>query len=470
MSRTEQLPRPDHWWRESKKLARLTGPILVAQLTQMLMGVVDTVMAGRVSATDLAAVSVGGSIWFPSTLLVFGLGLALAPIISHFDGANKRHKVANMVQQGFYASLIGSLLCVAVILSAPLILNAMAVEDNFRTITLDYLGYLIWAVPALVLYMVLRNFCEGLSHTIPSLVIGIIGLLVNIPVNYILIYGKLGMPALGGAGCGLATAIVLWVMALGLLVYVLWAKRFKAIGVFSQWFKPDWDDIWYIVRLGFPIATAMFFEVSLFAAAALVIAPLGATMVASHQIALNISSLVYMVPLSLSMAVTLRVGFALGAGNPANAMLSHKLATIYGMTFAAVNGLIMWLAGGWLASLYTPDNAVINLAATLMGLAAIFTLSDTFQAVAMGTLRGYKDTKAVMLITFVSYWPFGLTIGILLSRTDLIVPAMGAAGMWIGFIIGLSIAAVLLTWRLRKVSQRYDRNLLAGIKQESAAD
>ncbi|WP_051986649.1 MATE family efflux transporter [Pseudidiomarina atlantica] len=455
MSRTTPATRPDHWWLETQKLIRLTGPILIAQLTQMLMSVVDTVMAGRVSATDLAAVSVGGSIWFPSTLLVFGLGLALAPIISHFDGAHKHHKVANIVQQGFYAAAIGSLLCVAVILCAPLILNAMNVEPDFRSITLDYLFYLLWAVPALVLYMVLRNFCEGLSHTMPSLVIGVIGLLVNIPANYILINGKFGLPALGGAGCGLATTIVIWVMALSLLLYVLWTKRFKAIGVFAKWYKPDWDDIWYIVRLGFPIATSMFFEVSLFAAAALVIAPLGATVVASHQIALNISSLVYMVPLSLSMAVTLRVGFALGAGNPANAMQSHKLATFYGMTFAAVNGLIMWLGGAWLASLYTNDTVVINAAATLMGLAAIFTLSDTFQAIAMGTLRGYKDTKVVMLITFVSYWPFGLTIGILLSRTDWIVPAMGAPGMWIGFITGLSVAAVLLTWRLRHVSRNY---------------
>ncbi|MEA3587342.1 MATE family efflux transporter [Pseudidiomarina sp. 1APP75-27a] len=465
------MPRAaDHWWTESKKLAKLTGPILIAQLTQMLMSVVDTVMAGRVSAVDLAAVSVGGSIWLPSTLLVFGLALALAPIISHFDGAKKQQKIANMVQQGFYAALIGSLLCVAVILSAPLILNAMNVEDAFRVITLDYLFYLLWAIPALVIYMVLRNFCEGLSHTMPSLVIGVLGLLVNIPANYILIYGKFGAPALGGAGCGVATAIVLWVMALGLLVYVLCAKRFKALRLFSQWHRPDWDDVWYIIRLGFPIATSMFFEVSLFAAAALVIAPLGATVVAGHQIALNISSLVYMVPLSLSMAVTLRVGFALGAGNPSNAMLSHKLATLYGMTFAGVNGLIMYLGGAWLASLYTSDQAVIQLAATLMGLAAIFTLSDTFQAIAMGTLRGYKDTKVVMFITFLSYWPLGLTVGILLSLTDVLVPALGAAGMWIGFIVGLSCAAVLLTWRLRVVSRRYAHTHQVQINADADAE
>ncbi|CAI8152319.1 MAG: Multidrug resistance protein NorM [Pseudidiomarina mangrovi] len=443
------------WWLESVKLAKLTGPILVAQLTQILMSVVDTLMAGRVSPLDLAAVSVGGSVWIPSTLLMFGLAMALAPIISHFDGAGKRSSVANMVQQGLYACAIGGVLSLAVVLLAPSILTAMQVADDFRTITLDYLFYISFGIPALVLYMVLRNFCEGLSHTMPSLVIGVIGLLVNIPVNYIFIHGLYGMPELGGAGCGLASAIVYWVAALSLLGYVIWGKRFKKMAVFSHYYAPNWDDIWYVIRLGFPIATSLFFEVSLFAAAALVIAPLGANVVASHQIAMNISSLVYMVPLSIAMAVTLRVGFALGAGKPENAMLNHRLACWYGLSFATVNGILMYLGGAWLASLYTNDAEVIELAATLMGLAAIFTISDSYQVITMGTLRGYKDTKATMILTFISYWPLGLTLGVLLSRTDYLMPAIGAAGMWVGFIVGLTVAAILLSWRLKIISRRY---------------
>lgn len=443
------------WWLESVKLAKLTGPILVAQLTQILMSVVDTLMAGRVSPLDLAAVSVGGSVWIPSTLLMFGLAMALAPIISHFDGAGKRSSVANMVQQGLYACAIGGVLSLAVVLLAPSILTAMQVADDFRTITLDYLFYISFGIPALVLYMVLRNFCEGLSHTMPSLVIGVIGLLVNIPVNYIFIHGLYGMPELGGAGCGLASAIVYWVAALSLLGYVIWGKRFKKMAIFSHYYAPNWDDIWYVIRLGFPIATSLFFEVSLFAAAALVIAPLGANVVASHQIAMNISSLVYMVPLSIAMAVTLRVGFALGAGKPENAMLNHRLACWYGLSFATVNGILMYLGGAWLASLYTNDAEVIELAATLMGLAAIFTISDSYQVITMGTLRGYKDTKATMILTFISYWPLGLTLGVLLSRTDYLMPAIGAAGMWVGFIVGLTVAAILLSWRLKIISRRY---------------
>ncbi|MGM0480437.1 MAG: MATE family efflux transporter [Pseudomonadota bacterium] len=443
--------------RELVKLARLTGPILIAQLTQMLMSVVDTVMAGRKGAVDLAAVSVGGSIFVPITLLIFGLALALAPIISHFDGAKRHRRIANMLQQGLYACAIFGVVAMVAMSGAPYILDAMGVEPEFRATTLEYLYYIAFGIPAFVIYVVLRNFCEGLANTMPSLVIGLIGLAINIPANYIFIYGHFGAPELGGAGCGLASAIVLWGMAISLAIYVFTARRYRKLRLLRRWYAPNFDDVAYVVRIGFPISMSLFFEVSLFAIIALLISPLGPIIVSAHQIALNISSLVYMVPLSISMAVTLRVGFALGAGEPKYAMQSFKLAMWIGGLFAAVNGLFMWLAGEWLASLYTPNTEIIQLAGTLMGLAAIFTLSDTFQAVAMGTLRGYKDTKYPMVMAFISYWPFGLTVGVVLGLTDWIVPAMGAAGFWIGIICGLSVAAVLLNARLYRVARRYQR-------------
>ena len=442
---------------ELTKLTRLTGPILIAQLTQMLMSVVDTVMAGRKGAIDLAAVSVGGSIFVPMTLLIFGLALALAPVISHFDGAGRHRRIANMLQQGFYACAIIGTLALLLMSGSPYILDLMDVESQFRETTLSYLLFIAFGIPAFVIYAVLRNFCEGLSITMPSLVIGFIGLMINIQANYIFIYGHLGAPELGGAGCGLASALVFWGMAIAMVVYVFTAKRYKKLRLLRRLYPPDFDDIAYVIRLGFPISMSLFFEVSLFAAVALLIAPLGPTVVSAHQIALNISSLVYMVPLSISMAVTLRVGFALGAGDPKNALLSFKMALWIGGVFAAVNGFIMWLGCEWLASLYTPNKEIIELAGTLMGLAAIFTLSDTFQVVAMGTLRGYKDTKYPMIMAFIAYWPFGLTVGVVLGRTDWIVPAMGAAGFWIGFISGLSVAAILLTIRLRAIASRYQR-------------
>lgn len=444
-----------HLLPESKKLALLTGPILVAQLTQMMMGVVDTLMSGRVGAVDLAAVAVGSAIWTPLTLLIFGLGMALAPVISHHHGAKDNSQMSRYVQQALYTCIIGALITGTLLYLAPYFLALMDVEPAFRTMTLKYLRFIMWGLPAFVLYVVLRNFCEGLSHTMPSLVIGVIGLLVNIPMNYVFIYGKLGMPALGGAGSGLASAIVLWAMALSLLIYVTTAKRFAENAPFKHFSKPDWDDIFYFFRLGGPISMSLFFETSLFAAVAILIAPLGPVMVSGHQIALNVSSIVYMFPLSLSMAVTLRVGFALGAKKPEDAITAYKVALLFGVSFATINGLGMWLGGRWLAGFYTQNSDIIELAGTLLGLAAIFTISDTFQAIAMGALRGYKDTRAAMVITLIAYWPFGLTVGVILGLTDLVRPAMGAAGFWIGFISGLSVAAVMLSLRLLRMHKKH---------------
>ena len=454
MSKSAVKPTPSGLWPEVRKLSLLTGPILIAQLTHMLMSVVDTLMAGRVGATDLAAVAVGGSIWTPATLLIFGFAMALAPVISHTHGSGDYKRMANQLQQGFYTCAISALLVVGLIYLAPYFLNMMDVEEDFRVMTHSYLKYILWGTPGLVLYMVLRNFCEGMSHTMPSLVIGVIGLLINIPANYVFIYGSFGAPALGGAGAGIASAIVYWGMGLSLLGYVLVAKRYRETAPLRKIYLPNWDDIWYFVRLGFPISMSLFFEVSLFAAVAILIAPLGSVMVASHQIALNISSLVYMFPLSLSMAVTLRVGFALGSQQIPDAMRSYKIALVLGVGFAVVNGLGMWLGGRYLAGFYTDNDAIIQLAGTLLGLAAIFTVSDTFQAISIGALRGYKDTQAAMVVTLIAYWPFGLSIGVILGRTDWIVPAMGPAGFWIGFISGLSVAALLLTIRLFRVHRQ----------------
>lgn len=442
-------------WPEVRKLALLTGPILIAQLTQVLMSVVDTLMAGRVSPTDLAAVAVGSSIWTPATLLIFGFAMALAPVISHSHGAKNYQPMARHLQQGFYTCAISAILVIGLIYFAPAFLNHMDVEEEFRTKTISYLTYVVWGTPGLVIYMVLRNFCEGMSHTMPSLVIGLIGLLINIPANYIFIYGAFGAPEFGGPGAGIATALVYWGMGLSLLVYVLMAKRYRKAAPLRRFYPPNWDDIWYFVRLGFPISMSLFFEVSLFAAVAILIAPLGAVMVSSHQIALNVSSIVYMFPLSLSMAITLRVGFAIGSGQVHDALRSYKIALIMGVGFAVMNGLGMWLGGRYLASFYTDSQEIIALAGTLLGLAAIFTVSDTFQAISIGALRGYKDTRAAMVVTLIAYWPFGLTLGYLLGRTNLLVPAMGPAGFWIGFISGLSVAAILLTIRLLRVHKRH---------------
>jgi len=324
---------------------------------------------------------------------------------------------------------------------------------------LDYLGYIVWGGPGFCLYLVLRNYSEGLSHTKPTMIISIIGLLINIPANYIFIYGEFGMPALGGAGCGIATAIVYWVMFISMLIYSYISKPLKVAPLFNRFYWPDWQQIKSILTIGVPIALSLLFEVSLFAAVAIILAPFGAEVVASHQIAINFSGLVFMVPLSLAMAVTIQVGFALGDNNHQKAKEICSYSVILGLAIAVATAAITLIFRNQVAEIYTTDVAVIELAASLMFLASLFQFSDAIQVISAGALRGYKDTKSILYITFISYWVVGLSIGLVLGITDWVIPQIGPYGFWIGFISGLTTAAIFLAWRLKVIQRRIEHSL-----------
>ena len=295
----------------SKSLLKLTYPILIAQLIQNLMGFVDIVMAGRVSATDLAAVAVANSIWLPLILTIYGLIMALSAIVSQLAGAKKYTNIVEQTYQTAWISLVlGLSLIMLYYILTPILSPLVTLEGNLEELMFDYLGFIVWGAPGYCLYLVLRNYSEGLSYTKPTMIISIIGLLVNIPANYIFIYGKFGMPALGGAGCGIATALVYWSMFISMLIYCFYSKVLKQANLFSAFYWPVVAEIKAILGLGIPIALSLLFEVSLFAIVAIILVPFGAQVVASHQVALNFTGLVFMVPLSIAMATTIKVGFA----------------------------------------------------------------------------------------------------------------------------------------------------------------
>ena len=442
----------------TKSLMKLAYPILIAQLIQTLMGFADTVMAGRVSATDMAAVAVASSVWLPLILTIYGLIMALATIVSQLAGAKKFDGIAKATYQTAWIAIsLGCLLILLFSVIIPIISPQIGLEPELKHLMFDYLGYIVWGGPGFCLYLVLRNYSEGLSHTKPTMIISIIGLLINIPANYIFIYGEFGLPALGGAGCGIATAIVYWVMFLGMLIYTYLSKHLKHAPLFNQFYWPDWAEIKKILAIGIPIALSLLFEVSLFAVVAIILAPFGAEVVASHQIAINFSGLVFMVPLSLAMAVTIKVGFSVGDKNYLEAKELCQYSLILGLLLAIVTAILTLVFREAIASIYTTDQAVVELAASLMFLAALFQFSDAIQVISAGALRGYKDTKSILYITFASYWGIGLSIGLILGITDWIIPAIGPYGFWIGFISGLTAAAILLAWRLNIVQKRVEQ-------------
>ncbi|MGL4716704.1 MAG: MATE family efflux transporter, partial [Aeromonas sp.] len=321
--------------------------------------------------------------------------------------------------------------------------------------TTGYLHAILWGLPAFALFQVLRNFSEGLSHTMPTMVIGFVGLAVNIPANYIFIHGHFGMPKLGGVGCGVATTIVLWAMLLAMILYVKISPHFSKISLFSQLAPPNGSRIWRLFRLGFPIAMAIFCEVTLFTVVALILAPFGAEIVASHQIALNFSGLVFMLPLSIGVGVTIRVGHSIGEGQPQHARVAARTGLMLGVAVAVLTAALTILLREQIAAIYTQDQQVISLAVLLLFLAAIYQISDSIQVVAAAALRGYKDTKAIFYITIVAYWGLGLPTGMILGLTDWLVPRMGPQGFWIGFIVGLTGAALMLGYRLRYIYGRF---------------
>ncbi|GIU14681.1 MATE family efflux transporter [Shewanella morhuae] len=453
----------NHSGYQAKRLIQLALPVLIAQVTQTMMGFIDTVMAGRVSAVDMAAVAVGTSLWLPAILFVQGLLMAFTPLFAHYNGANNQKAIQPLAFQGAYLAIIGGIGVMIFLASAPFVLSHMDLEPELYRLTIGYLDGILWGAPAFVLYQVLRGCSEGISYTLPTMVIGFVGLAVNIPANYIFIYGHFGVPAMGGAGCGIATALVFWAMLIAMIIYMQLHKKFAALAPFSKFHRPDFNTMKKMTKLGMPIAMALFFEVSLFAIIALFLAPLGATVVASHQIALNFSSIVFMVPLSIGIAVSIRIGYYLGQDRADISAVVAKVGLILALLLALTTAILTVLFRFQIAELYNGDAEVVALAGSLMLMAALYQLSDSVQVVAAGALRGYKDTRSAFYITLFSYWAIGMTLGYTLAYTDHIVPAMGAHGFWTGLIAGLTSAALLFFIRLRYIQKhRVHLSLIEG--------
>lgn len=451
--------RLDRTRRELRALFTLALPIMIAQLSHSAMGFVDAVMAGRVSPRDLAAVALGNSIWIPVFLLMTGILLATTAKVAQRFGAGQQGEIGPLVRQALWLAVAVGLGGAGLLLCAEPVLHLMGVEEDLIAPSMGYLHGIAYGLPAVALYQVLRCFSDGLGRTRPSMVLGICGLLLNIPLNYVLIYGHLGFPAMGGVGCGWASGTVMWMMFLGMLGWVRFARVYQGSALFARFERPDWSVIRRLLSVGLPIGIAVFAESSIFAVIALLIGGLGANVVAGHQIALNFSSLVFMIPYSLAMAVTVRVGQALGRGKPREARFAAGVGMATALAYACLSASLMMLLRQGIAGIYTPDPEVIAMAASLLVFAALFQFSDAIQVTAAGALRGYQDTRATMVITLFSYWGIGLPVGWLLGLTDWLGEASGPRGLWQGLIVGLTVAAVMLSYRITGSARAHIRHL-----------
>jgi len=426
-----------------KQTTLLTLPLVAGNVATLSMSFVDTVMVGHLGARELAAVGLGGAVWMTYTLFVIGMTMVLAPLISHLTGEGRRSEVGVLVHQMFYLSLLmGGLLWLA-LNGSQLLLYWVGVEPDIIPLVMEYLRAIAWGAPLFALFLLLRFASEGLSLTRTTMYFGLLGLLINIPANYILIFGHLGFPQMGAQGAGYASSLVQGIQAIFIALFVWFNPAFAGTRIFERLHLPEWDEQLRLLRLGMPIAISVFIEGSLFGAVALLLGALGTTVVAAHQVAINFSGLLFMIPLGLSMAITVRIGNAVGRGDTVGVFGAAKAGLVLVMITQISGAALMLLFAEQIAHLYTNDQAVILLVVDLLVLAAIFQIPDGIQVATAGALRGLKDTRVPMFYILLAYWGVGIPSGYYLGHYY----GHGAAGMWWGLIIGLSVAALFLALR-----------------------
>lgn len=425
-------------------------PILITQISMYAMTFFDVMMSGQYSTQDVAGVSIGSSLWTPVYTGLSGILIALTPVVSQLVGSRQSKSVSYSVMQAIYLAVALALIILIIgAFSLNPVLNAMDLEESVHMVAHDYLIALSLGIIPLFIYNALRAFIDALGQTRISMIITLCALPVNVLFNYLLIYGKFGFPELGGVGSGYATAITYWLIALVAILVVIKINPFSTYQVFTEFFRVSWKEWNALLLIGVPIGLAIFFETSIFSAVTLLMSKYDTVTIASHQIAMNFASLLYMIPLSISMALTIVIGFEIGAARYKDAKEYSWIGISMALTMSLVLSTILFLFREPVAFLYTKDHEVMMLTSHFLIYAIFFQISDALQAPIQGILRGYKDVNVTFAMSLVSYWILGLPIGYFFAKfTD-----MGAFGYWIGLISGLALGAIGLAARLRFIQQ-----------------
>ncbi|KAF0822649.1 MATE family efflux transporter [Cytobacillus firmus] len=426
-------------------------PILITQFGMFAMVFFNTIMSGRYNASDLAGVAIGSSIWNPVFTGLSGILMAVSPIAAQAIGEKKNKEVSSIVKNGI---LLGFIIALAVILLGSVLLepllNSMNLPDDVEATARGYLVGLSFGIIPLFIFNVLRSFIYALGKTRVVMVILFCSLPINFFLNYVLIFGYLGFPELGGAGGGYATSFTYWFILVMTALIIKTKDPFSSYAIFSGLKGFSWDKCKEILKIGVPMGLSIFFETSMFAAVTILISKFNVTTIAAYQSALNIVSFLYMIPISISMAQTVLVGFEVGAGRYMDAKSYSWLGIYLSILIALFTGLLVVFFRYEVASFYSTDQAVIALTAHFLIYALFFQISDAIQATAQAALRGYKDVNISFVITLVSYWLICLPAGYILAHyTDL-----GATGYWLGLTFGLLAAGVCLSMRLIFIQKR----------------
>ncbi len=422
-------------------MTRLAAPVVAAELGWMSMGIVDTIMVGHLSATALGAVSLGGVLFYTAAVIGMGMLLGLDTMVAQSFGAGDIAECHHSLLNGVYLCVPLTLALMGMVWLFSPLLRSSGIDAGVVREAIPYLRAINWSTLPLLLFFAFRRYLQGMNLVQPVMFSLISANLMNLAGNWILIYGQFGAPAMGSEGSGWATCISRIYMAAVLLAYIFYHDRRYKTGLGGTSAAPDLARIGALVRLGVPAAMQMAFELGVFAVVTVFIGRLGANVLAAHQIAMNLASLTYMVPLGIGTAAAVRVGQAHGRGDNDGASRAGWTAILLGAVFMSCAGVVFVLAPRPIIRIYTSDSKVIEAGVTLLAVAAAFQLFDGVQGVTTGALRGAGDTRTPMVCHLAGYWGLGLPIGYWLCFHR----NLGAVGLWIGLSIALiAIGSVLM--------------------------
>ena len=426
-------------------------PILVTQVSLIAPGFFNTVMAGHISKEDLAGIAVGASIFFPVFGAFMGLVSGLTPVIAQHYGARRTLEIRQVVQQSFYwATILSVLLLIVGVLTVPHLVRALALEPVVEDITMEYLSYIALGLIPVAPAIVLRNFIDAHGRTRLTMYITMTTIPINIVLNYIFMYGACGVPAFGGPGAGLGAALSYGIFFVLNVVAVLWIPQFARYHVLARLPKPIPGDWLALLAICVPIGLTVFCEQSIFGAVGLLMAAYGTTVLAAHQAAMNFTTIVYMLPLSVSMAITILVGYEVGGGRENGARAYIRLSRVLTLVFVGVIALVLAAMRDSVAALYTTNPEVQELLRVFLLYALVMQFCDCVNAPLQGALRGYKDVTVTFWLAVLSFWGIGLPAGYALAAWT----ELGPYGYWAGLNGGILVGAVLLMIRLRIIEQR----------------
>jgi MATE family multidrug resistance protein len=447
------LPYTTPFRHEARALLRLGVPITLSQVAQVAMGLLDTVMSGHAGAFEQAVVGLGVALWIPVFIGLMSVVQAVSPIIAHHFGAGDHAAVARDAREGLWLALIMGILPMLLVPWAPDLLVAFRIDPALAQRSGVFLWGIAFGLPAALVQRSLAFFSSSINQTRPIMALAFVGLAVNAFLNWVLIYGHLGAPAMGGAGCGWATGIGMWIGLAALAAWTAWAPAYKLYDLWHGWRLPTWEAQKRLLKLGLPMGGAGFAEVAAFSSIAVLVGRFGDVQIAAHQVALNAAALLFMFPMGISTATTVRVGHALGAGDARAARHVAWSGMGVGLIFGALATGPLILARHEIAAVYSADAAVRTLAANLLLFAAFWQLFDATQVSAIGALRGYKVTVLPMVLMLAAFWLLGIPVGTWLGYHGFAGGApMQVYGFWVGLVIGLVAVSLALAVGLQRVA------------------